>query len=178
MTVDSSNNAVLVQAGPADQEDIARFIKLLDANDAGAATNVVRVFRLKNAFADELAAVINQTLISNIYTQGLTNTQSGGTGTVARGSAVSRTSSVSRADRGSPAGSSPPGPGGHRGGAANTLTRTAGVTTKTTAAPSSIRRGGCSESGLLEDVHHAGRADQRAHRHRAGRDDEVGRGSN
>ncbi len=152
VTVDSSNNAVLVQAGPADQEDIARFIKLLDAEVQGAATNIVRVFRLKNAFADELAAVINQTLVSNIYTQGLSQTQSGGTGTGgAGGGAQGGFGGAGGQQGGGQFGTGAAG-GGGAGGAANTLTRTAGVTMKTTALKFDSARG-VFESGLLEDVH-------------------------
>ncbi len=158
VTVDSSNNAVLVQAGPADQEDIARFIKLLDAEVQGAATNIVRVFRLKNAFADELAAVINQTLVSNIYTQGLSQTQSGGTAAGGAGGAAGGFGGAQggfggagQQQGGGQFGTGAAG-GGGVGGAANTLTRTAGVTTKTTALKFDSAKG-VFESGLLEDVH-------------------------
>lgn len=161
VTVDSSNNAVLVQAGPADQDDIARFIKLLDSDVSSGpnkgATNVVRVFRLKNAFADELAQVINQTITSNIFTQGLSQTQSGATGVGAGGGQGGNLfggggAAASPFATGGGGGAQGGGLGGLGGAGQNTLTRTAGVTTKTTALKFNTEKG-VFESGLLEDVH-------------------------
>jgi general secretion pathway protein D len=163
VTADSSNNAVLVQANPADQEDIARFIQLLDSDiGSGGATNTLKVFRLKNAFADELAQVINQTLISNIYTQGLSNTQSGGTGAGGAGGfggagglggfGGQAGGQFGTGAGGGQFGGQQGGLGGLGGQAGNTLTRTAGVTTKTTALRFNSQTGQF-ESGLLEDVH-------------------------
>jgi type II secretion system protein D len=85
VTVDTANNAVHVQAGPADQKDIEAFIQLLDAEPGTAgpgATNEVKVIRLRNAFASEMATVLFEVLSSNVFNPQASTAGSGGTGAV------------------------------------------------------------------------------------------------
>lgn len=65
VTFDLSSNTVFVQASPADLKDVTDLVDMLDSA-ASKAVNEVRVFRLRNAFADELAAVIIQSLTANV----------------------------------------------------------------------------------------------------------------
>ena len=65
VTFDLSSNTVFVQASPADLKDVADLVEVLD-NAASKAVNEVRVFRLRNALADELALVIIQALTANV----------------------------------------------------------------------------------------------------------------
>jgi type II secretion system protein D len=79
VTVDTANNAVLVQAGPADQKDIAAFIELLDVEPgANGAVNDVKVIKLKNAFASEMAQILFEVLQNNVYNPQASATSSGG----------------------------------------------------------------------------------------------------
>ncbi|MEO2092327.1 MAG: secretin N-terminal domain-containing protein [Gemmataceae bacterium] len=81
VTVDPANNAVLVQAGPADQKDIAAFIELLDVEPgANGAVNDIKVIRLRNAFASEMAQILFEVLQNNVYNPQASATSSGGGG--------------------------------------------------------------------------------------------------
>lgn len=81
VTVDTANNAVLVQAGPADQKDIAAFIELLDVEPgANGAVNDIKVIRLRNAFASEMAQILFEVLQNNVYNPQASATSSGGGG--------------------------------------------------------------------------------------------------
>ena len=81
VTVDTANNAVLVQAGPADQKDIAAFIELLDVEPgANGAVNDIKVIRLRNAFASEMAQILFEVLQNNVYNPQASATNSGGGG--------------------------------------------------------------------------------------------------
>ena len=87
---DLSSNSVLVAASPADMKDIAELIEKLDTMTSKA-LNDLRIFALKNAYADELASVLIQTLTANVlsplaqstqpwYTQTVTGANIGGQG--------------------------------------------------------------------------------------------------
>jgi type II secretory pathway component GspD/PulD (secretin) len=65
VTFDVATNVVFVQAGRTDQKEIADLIVYLDTHSSNA-VNEVKVFRLRNAFSDEIAQVLNQTLMSSI----------------------------------------------------------------------------------------------------------------
>jgi len=65
ISYDLSSNTVLVQAAPADMKDIADLIETLDSA-LPKSVNDVRVFKLRNALADELASVLIQTLTANV----------------------------------------------------------------------------------------------------------------
>jgi type II secretory pathway component GspD/PulD (secretin) len=62
---DLGSNTVLVQAGGADMLDIEYLIGFLDENTSSA-VNEVRVFRLRNAYADELSQVLIQAITANV----------------------------------------------------------------------------------------------------------------
>ena len=87
---DLPSNSVLVAAAPADMKDIGDLIEKLDTMTSKA-LNDLRIFALKNAYADELASVLIQTLTANVlnpiqqstqpwYTQTVTGTNIGGLG--------------------------------------------------------------------------------------------------
>ncbi len=154
VTVDTANNALLVQAGPSDQEDIARLIKLLDADTSDGPTNDVKVFRLKNALADELTNVIANTLTANIVNPQTSTVSAGGTGTGAGGlnqvgGAGGQLQNNQFATGG---GGNLGGQFGGAGGLNAQANRTTGLSTKTNALRFNSQLG-TYESGLLEDVH-------------------------
>ena len=66
VTLDVSANTIFVQASPADQKDIKELIEFLDGPRTSSSVNEVRVFRLRNAFSDELSAVLVQALLSSL----------------------------------------------------------------------------------------------------------------
>jgi type II secretory pathway component GspD/PulD (secretin) len=73
VTFDVATNIVFVQAGRTDQKEIAALIEYLDTHSSNA-VNEVKVFRLRNAFSDEIAQVLNQTLMSSILNPQLSMT--------------------------------------------------------------------------------------------------------
>ena len=146
VTYDVASNTVHVQASPADQKDISKLINAFD-NSTSKAIAEVKVFRLRNAFSDDLAQVLLQTLTSNALnpqlsaSAGLLPTGAGGQGgqqnLLGQGTGA--------------AGGLQQQQGQQRPGALGTLTGTGGTTglsTKTV----SLRFNNV-ESGLLEDVH-------------------------
>ncbi len=78
---DTNNNSVTVQAGPADLEDIAGLIERID-NTISNATNDLKLFRLRNAQADQLAYTLLQVLTSGVLNEasGLITGGAGGVG--------------------------------------------------------------------------------------------------
>ncbi len=68
ITEDDNTNTILVQAAPADMEDIARLIDHLDSTPT-AAVNDLRIYQLKVALADELS-----NLLVTAITQGIVST--------------------------------------------------------------------------------------------------------
>ncbi|WP_029631737.1 secretin N-terminal domain-containing protein, partial [Zavarzinella formosa] len=69
VSYDTSSNTVFVQASPADMEDIKSLIERLDTSES-ASTNELRIVRLRNAIADELASILQQALTQGILPQG------------------------------------------------------------------------------------------------------------
>jgi Type II secretory pathway, component PulD len=63
VAADPRTNSVVVQANPRDMSEIAEFIKGLD-NDQAAATSRMRIFPLKSASAEDLAAFLNNAIQS------------------------------------------------------------------------------------------------------------------
>jgi general secretion pathway protein D len=58
---DVSGNAVIVQAGPADLADIESLIAVLDSSES-TAINQLKVIRIKNGLADQIAQVVGRSL--------------------------------------------------------------------------------------------------------------------
>ena len=58
---DDKNNAILVQAAPADMEQIGRLIKQIDANSPNS-INELRIVTLRNALSDDLSALLQQAI--------------------------------------------------------------------------------------------------------------------
>jgi len=90
---DLPSNSVLVTAAPADMKDIEELVRQLDTMTSQS-LNDLRIFALRNAFADELASVLIQALTSNVlnplqqtqqqwYTQSVTQGGIGGQGGIA-----------------------------------------------------------------------------------------------
>src|SRR5262249_44965851 len=66
---DTSSNTVWVQAGKGDLEEIRSLIERLD-NSVPLALKELRIIRLKNAPADELANTLQSALLANVRPQG------------------------------------------------------------------------------------------------------------
>lgn len=60
---DARTNSVVVQAAPRDLDEVATLIQKID-EDQSAAVQIVKVFPLRSAVAEELANVINQAIFS------------------------------------------------------------------------------------------------------------------
>jgi type II secretion system protein D len=58
---EDKTNSVLVQAAPADMEEIARLIKHIDTTDS-IAVNDIRIVHLNSAFSDDLAALLQKAI--------------------------------------------------------------------------------------------------------------------
>ena len=71
VTSDVRTNAVIVQASPRDQAEVARLITQID-QETTAAENELRVFPLKNALADDLAPVLQAALLGEAAATGQT----------------------------------------------------------------------------------------------------------
>lgn len=65
ITFDVSTNTIFVQAAPADLEEIKGLIDRLDSSSS-AAVNDLRIVRLNNALADELANTIMQSITAGV----------------------------------------------------------------------------------------------------------------
>ncbi len=151
---DARTNTVLVQAAPGDQEEIGKLIAALDTPNSNA-INEVRVIRLRNAFAGEIAQVINQALSVSIVNpntstqqQGAGNTLQGGFGQVAFGGGGG---GQQNQQQGNQQGQQQGQQQNQQAGALGALT---GLTTKTTTLRFLAAKGGLPvESGQLEDVH-------------------------
>lgn len=61
VAADARTNSIVVQAQPRDMSEIAEFIRGLD-NEQAAATNRMRIFPLKSAGAEDLAAFLNNAI--------------------------------------------------------------------------------------------------------------------
>ena len=161
ITFDVSSNTVLVQASKADQTDIGEVIRYLDTSTSNA-VNDVKVIRLKNAIADEIAQVLIQSLTASVINPATANTNlSGGLG--GAGGQTGGLGGQQGGQQGNNQGFSPTGglanlaQGGQggQGGAQTTLNSgTTGITTKTTTLRFFNGQDGVPvESGMLEDVH-------------------------
>jgi general secretion pathway protein D len=73
VTWDDNTNTVFVQASPADMAEIRNLVDHID-HTWSKSTNELRIFNLKNALADDLAAIITRAV-----TDGFTQGQTGGT---------------------------------------------------------------------------------------------------
>ncbi len=63
VAADARTNSIIVQARPRDLSEIAAVIKKIDADEA-AAINQMKIYKLKNALADELAEFLNAAIQS------------------------------------------------------------------------------------------------------------------
>jgi len=157
----ASNNTVFVQAGAADQRDIAAIIQSLDTGES-AAVSQVKIIKLNNAFADEVSQVLQSALISSVINPNTTanaGTAGAGTGTVQGGfgpvQAGGGQAFGQQGGQGGQGGQQNRGgaAGGLGGGATGTLIG-GGISTKTTTLRFvSGKDGKVVESGFLEDVH-------------------------
>ena len=159
VSVDSPTNTVFVQAGQADLADIQALIEYFDTK-VSQATNEVRLFKLKNAFADETASALLAGLLLQNFVNPAQSTAAIGTG--AAGGAIGGLGGAAGGFGGAAGGFGGGGLGGGAAGGANqagqrfgALTQvTTGLTTKTTTLRfMDPRTGKPVESGLLEDVH-------------------------
>ncbi|HEV7214483.1 MAG TPA: secretin N-terminal domain-containing protein, partial [Chloroflexota bacterium] len=62
---DLSSNSVLVTASPADMKDVEELIEILDTMVSNS-KNDLRIFALRNAFADEVATLLIQSISANV----------------------------------------------------------------------------------------------------------------
>jgi type II secretory pathway component GspD/PulD (secretin) len=148
---DTSTNTVLVQAGRGDLEEIRSIVERLDTA-VSPAQNDLRIVRLTNGVASEMASTISQALAANVLPQG--------TGVV-----QATTTTAGGAPGGAPGGNLPtatPGgfPGGIPGGqagATSSFVQLGSQNTNTTKTVSlrfvTPGKDGLIESGFLEDVH-------------------------
>ena len=166
---DASSNTVYVQASPADQKDIADLIYYFDTRTS-ASVNEVKVFRLRNAFADEMSQTLLQALLASVVnplTTASATSGVGGTGGLGGGGNIGQFATGGFGQAGGlggglgglggglGGGNLGGGLGGGNRGATGTLTgNAAGLTTKTTSLRFfSAQAGQAFESGYLEDVH-------------------------
>jgi type II secretion system protein D len=141
VSYDDSTNTVFVQAAPADLAEIRALIERID-NNTSQAINDVKIVRLRNALADELAQTLLQAITTGIV-------PSTGTG-------VPQVPGATQGQLGGQFG----GQFGQQGGQQNRLNQQnqanqvgAGTTTKTTGLRFVSTTKGVVESGFLEDVH-------------------------
>jgi type II secretion system protein D len=129
ITYDTNTNTVFVQAGPADLEEIRALIQRIDST-VSAATNDLRIVRLKNTISDELANTLVTAITAGVLPPGTTAAP----GVVPTAAAAAVRPAVTGAA--APAGG--------------------GLTTKTTSLRFFSNRpgpNGVIEAGVLEDVH-------------------------
>ncbi len=79
ITYDTTSNSVIVQAAPADMEDIRRLIEHLD-NTPTSAINELRIYRLKVALADELTNLLVSSIAQGVLATGTTAPTGGASG--------------------------------------------------------------------------------------------------
>jgi type II secretion system protein D len=144
VTYDDSTNTVFVQAAPGDLAEIRSLIDRIDTT-VSSAVNELRIYHLRNALADELAALLQQAITQGVVTPTTPPAAVPGAGAGAAPGAV-------------PAGAAPgvPQAAGVPGAQPTGVTTAAGRTTKTTTLRFINPRPGAPgviESGFLEDVH-------------------------
>ena len=79
IAADYRTNTILIQAGPRDIEEIKQLVANIDTSES-AAVSEVRVFKLKNAVAEELVPVLEQSFRSNQQGGGAGGIGGGGIG--------------------------------------------------------------------------------------------------
>jgi type II secretion system protein D len=146
VTFDDSSNTVFVQAAPGDLAEIRNLIERIDTT-VSSAVNDVRIYHLRNALAEELAALLQQAISQGVVTP--TTAPAAVPGQAPAG-----------APGGVPTGGVPGAPTGLPTGAPGAqptaVTGAAGRTTKSTTLrfinprPGQL---GIFESGFLEDIH-------------------------
>ncbi|MGL6075152.1 MAG: secretin N-terminal domain-containing protein [Fimbriiglobus sp.] len=143
----ASNNAVFVQAGEADQREIADLIRMLDTGES-TAVNQLKLVKLNNATAAEVAAIINQAISVSVVNPNTTANAGGSTGgTTAQGGFGPINIGGGGLNQQNRAG----GQGLNLGGA--TQNQGTGITTKTTTLRLVAGQDGKPiDSGYLEDV--------------------------
>jgi len=167
ITFDASSNTVYVQAGPADLKDIADIIANLDTK-VSTAVNELRLFKLKNAFSDEISQILITALNAGVVNPNVAATGSGSTGLAqgtglggglgGGGAGLGGLGGQQGGQQGQFATAGGQNQGANRaGGAFGTLsgaTGSSGLTTKTTTLRLYTSQNGLViESGQLEDVH-------------------------
>lgn len=81
ITYDIPSNTIFVQGSPADLQDVEDLLRVIDTGTPQS-VNDVKIFKLRNALADELASTIISALTSNIVNPMQQASQSGVTNTV------------------------------------------------------------------------------------------------
>jgi general secretion pathway protein D len=160
---DVSGNSVIVQAGPADMADIESLIAVLDSSES-TAINQLKVIRIKNGLADQIAQVVGRSLSLSALnpqqsltggTAALTGGAGGGFGGGGLGGGGFQTGQFGQGNAGQIGG----GFGGQQGGFGGLggATQVQPVSTFSTKANTlqfySPVNNKMVESGLLEDVH-------------------------
>jgi type II secretion system protein D len=175
---DTSSNQVFVQAGPEDLEEIQGLIERIDTT-VSSAVNELRVIRLRNALADELASNLQTALLQGILPQSTSFPTAAGTAAGAGGGIAGAGGGIAGAGGGiagaggaggagggfagaggagggflGGAGGGGAGGGGLTGGAGGSTTgRINSTKTVTLRFMASAGKGGMIESGYVEDVH-------------------------
>src|SRR5262249_53361622 len=156
-TYDTSSNTIFVQAGRGDLEEIQSLIDRIDS-EVPLAINELRIIRLHNSPADDLANTLQVALLQNILPQGTGVVQAA----AAAGPGGAFGAPLGGAPLGAaptPAGGAPLGAGGGAFGAALGQQRPAlGSAATNTTKTVSLRflkpgKDGLFETGYLEDVH-------------------------
>jgi general secretion pathway protein D len=84
VVADYRSNSVIVQASPRDMTEVTRMLQSIDVKE-NAAVNEVRIFRLSNALATDLAAVIQDAINGQLTGAGRGTTGAAGAGQVGAG---------------------------------------------------------------------------------------------
>ena len=87
---DYRSNSVIVNAGPRDMAEIKLFLERMDVEDV-VATNQIKVFRLKNALAEDLQPVLQEAITGQAAAQGQ-GQQGGGAGGTTAATVAARSS--------------------------------------------------------------------------------------
>lgn len=157
---DAEKNTVFVQASPADIKDIAAIIQQLDSDEASRYQHELRVFRLRNAYSDEIAQILFTAITSNAVNPNVSSNASGtaqgvgGTGQIGPfatgGFGGQQTGTTAFGQQQGRANT-----GFGTTGAAGALGVTAGLATRTASVALFNSQDGklVAESGMLSDVH-------------------------
>jgi len=151
ITYDTSSNSLIVQAGPADLEEIQLLVQRIDGSTGPI--NELRIYRLKNTVAEDLATVLQTALMQNILPQGIGVVPPDQGGAGGFGGAFGQQGAGAQGQQQQPGGG-----GGAFGQATGGLRAQLGSATTNTTKTVSLRflipgKDGTFESGYLEDVH-------------------------